>query len=43
MLTRLQYPAKPSIIIVGERKAFHDKHKLKEYMATKPALKILEG
>lgn len=43
MLTRLQYPAKPSFIIVGERKAFQDKHKLKEYMATKQALKILEG
>lgn len=43
MLTRLQYPAKPSFITVGERKAFHDKHKLKKNMATKQALKILEG
>ena len=28
---------------MGEGKAFQDKHKLKEYMATKQALKILEG
>ena len=28
---------------MGERNAFHDKHKLKENMATKQALKILEG
>lgn len=41
--TRLLYPAKLSVIIDGERKIFHDKSKLKDYMATKPGLqRILE-
>ena len=32
------YPAKPSLKVDGEIKAFHDKQKLKEFMSTKPAL-----
>ena len=42
---KLLYPAKPSVIIKGERKTCHDKKTyLKEFMSTKPTLqKILEG
>jgi hypothetical protein len=38
------YPAKLSFKIDRRIKVFHDKQKLKQYMATKPPLqKILEG
>jgi hypothetical protein len=40
----LLYPGKLSFEIKGEIKTFHDKHKLKQFMKTKPALqKILTG
>ena len=40
---RIAYPAKLSLKVDGEIKTFHDKQKLKEFMATKPALeKILK-
>ena len=35
---RLLYPAKLSIIIDGETKAFHDKTKFTQYLSTNPAL-----
>jgi hypothetical protein len=38
------YPAKLSFKIDGGIKVFHDKHKLKQYMTSKPPLqKILKG
>jgi hypothetical protein len=41
---RILYPAKLSFKIEGKIKIFHDKHKLKQYMITKPPLqKILKG
>jgi hypothetical protein len=41
---RLVYSAKQSFLIQGEIKTFNNKEKLKEFMATKPALqKILKG
>jgi hypothetical protein len=41
---RTLYPEKLSFKIDGAVKVFHDKHKLKQYMATKPSLqKILQG
>jgi hypothetical protein len=42
--TRILYPAKLSFKIDGAIKVFHDKLKLKQYVATKPPLqKILQG
>jgi hypothetical protein len=35
---KLLYPAKLSFIVEREIKAFHDKQKLKQFLATKPAL-----
>jgi hypothetical protein len=41
---RILYAAKLSFKIDGTIKVFHDKHKLKQYMTTKPPLrKILQG
>jgi hypothetical protein len=41
---RILYPAKLSFKIDGAIKVFHDKHKLKQYVTTKPPLqKILQG
>ena len=41
---RLLYPAKLSIIIVGETKIFHDKNKFTQYLPTNPALqRIIDG
>jgi hypothetical protein len=41
---RILYPAKLSFKIDETIKVFHDKHKLKQYMTTKPPLqKILQG
>jgi hypothetical protein len=41
---RILYQAKLSFKIDGTIKVFHDKHKLKQYMTTKPPLqKILQG
>jgi hypothetical protein len=41
---RILYSAKLSFKIGGTIKAFHDKQKLKQYMATKPPLqKIIQG
>jgi hypothetical protein len=41
---RILYPAKRSFKVDGAIKVFHDKHKLKQYMTTKPQLqKILQG
>jgi hypothetical protein len=41
---RLVCPAKPSFLIEGEIKTFHNKEKPKEFTTTKPALqKILLG
>jgi hypothetical protein len=41
---RLLYPAKLSFRIKGEVKTFHTKHKLREFMTTRPALqKMLKG
>ena len=44
MQPRILYPARLSFRIEGETKSFQDRQKLKEYVATKPALqKILKG
>jgi hypothetical protein len=41
---RILYPAKLSFKIHGAIKVFHDNHKLKQYLTTKPPLqKILQG
>jgi hypothetical protein len=41
---RILYPAKLSFKMDGAIKVFHDKHKLKQYMTTKPPLqKMLQG
>ena len=40
MQLRILYPGRPSLRI-GERKAFPDKQKLKEFMTTKPALQVI--
>jgi hypothetical protein len=41
---KILYPAKLSFKIDGAIKSFHDKHKLKQHMTTKPPLqKILQG
>jgi hypothetical protein len=40
----LAYPDKPSFLIEGETKAFHNEEKLKEFANTKPALqKVIKG
>jgi hypothetical protein len=36
--SRLQYPAKLSITIDGEKKVFHDKTKFTQYLSTNPVL-----
>jgi hypothetical protein len=42
--TPVQIPAKLSFKVDGAIKVFHDKQKLKQYMATKPPLqKFLQG
>jgi hypothetical protein len=42
--TRILYPAKLLFKIDGAIKVFYDKHKLKQYMTTKPPLqKVLQG
>jgi hypothetical protein len=42
--TRLVYQAKLSFLFKGKIKHFQDKHKLKEFAMTKPALlKMLKG
>jgi hypothetical protein len=41
---RILYPVKLSFKIDGAKKVFHDKHKLKQYVTTKPPLQmILQG
>jgi hypothetical protein len=41
---RLLYPAKPSIIISGETKVFHDKTNSTQYISTNAALqRIING
>ena len=36
---RLLYPARLSIKMLGKKRSFQDKRRLKEYISTKPALK----